>query len=447
MAAAQSVREAALRALMAGGGQAALELTLRDGEMQPRDRALFTQLVNGTLKLRRALDWSLARYLRRPLETLAPELQWGLRLGAYQLLYLERIPAHSAVDESVKLARRFGHAGTAAVANAVLRKLSTNPVRPPLPQSADDPAMFADYASLPDWLAWHLFDRFGFAIALRIADGINRMPRRAVRVNTRITSVDEMKAALEKLDVVVGASRYRIDDCLVLEHTPTASVAMLNRLIGSGRLTMQSEESQLAVHLLDPRSHESVLDVCAGRGVKTGAIAQRKPAALYALDDDTSKLAALANEMVRLGFEALETVHADATRPYPPQLPGEFDAVLVDAPCSGIGTIGRRAELRWAKSQADPARLARTQAAILERAASVVRPGGRLLYVTCSTDEREDEDVVNAFLQSQPEFAPVPLVWEAPTGVDLRFGAYGLTIPGIDGADGFFYAKLERSPR
>ena len=117
-------REGALRALLAGGGQAALEGALRGDDMTPRDRALFTQLVNGTLKLRRSLDWSLAVYLKRPADTLSPELLWVLRLGAYQLLYLARVPAHSAVDESVKLARKTGHRGTAAVANAVLRKLA-----------------------------------------------------------------------------------------------------------------------------------------------------------------------------------------------------------------------------------------------------------------------------------------------------------------------------------
>lgn len=442
-----SAREAALRALLAGGGQASLQAALHDTEMPPRDRALFTQLVNGTLKLRRALDWSLTKYLRRPLDSLTPQLLWALRLGAFQLLYLQRIPVHSAVNETVSLARRLGHAGTAAVANAVLRKLAVNPARPPAPGPHDSVEIFATYASLPDWLGRHLIERFGFDTAVRIADGINRMPRRAVRVNTMVTNVEEMTGALEKAGVRVSASRYGMADCLVLERTPPVSAAMVNRLIGSGRLTMQSEESQLAVHLLDPRSDESVLDVCAGRGVKTGAIAQRRPAVLYALDDDASKLAALAHEIVRLNIDSLETVRADATHAYLGVLPSAFDAVLVDAPCSGIGTIGRRADLRWAKSESDPMRLSRAQAAILEHAAKVVRPGGRLLYVTCSTDEREDEDIVNEFLRSHGDFAPVPLAWKAPAGTDLRFGAYGLTIPGIDGADGFFYAKLERTPR
>lgn len=431
--------------MLAGGGQAALEVALRDTDMPARDRALLTQLVYGTLKMRRALDWSLSKYLTRPLAKLSPELHWVLLLGAYQLLFLDKIPAHSAVDESVKLARRAGHAGTAGLANAVLRQLASAPVRPPRPRLDDRIEVFGEYASLPDWLARHLIDRFGFELALRIADGCNQMPRRAVRVNTRMTNVADMRATLERAGIAVKQSRYRIPECLVLETTPPGSAALLNRLIRSGRLTMQSEESQLAVHLLDPRSNETVLDVCAGRGVKTGAIAQRGPARLYALDDDATKLNALGYEMVRLGIDNVETVRLDATKTYPDPALNAVDAALVDAPCSGIGTLGRRAELRWVKADSDPARLARTQTPILARAAQVVRAGGRLLYVSCSTDAREDERIVDDFLSSHADWRAVQLEFDAPEGTVIRIGDYALTVPGIDGADGFFYAKLERA--
>jgi len=434
--------------VLAGGGHAALEAALRDDGMAARDRALFTQLVNGSIKMRRALDWSLSRYLKRPLESLTSELRWTLRLGAYQLLYLERVPAHSAVDESVKLARRTGHAGTAAVANAVLRKLAAQPVRPPVPRPGDGPDVLGSYASLPDWLAGHLIERFGAETALRIADGVNQMPRRAARVNTLVTTVAEMTSKLESAGVDVGPSRYGIPDCLVLARTPPASATMLNRLIRSGRLTMQSEESQLAVHLLDPRPGDTVLDVCAGRGVKTGAIVQRRPTSVHALDDDPTKLAVLAQEMVRIDGLMPEVVCADATRAYTTvNMPASFDAVLVDAPCSGIGTIGRRADLRWAKSSSDPVRLAPTQGAILRQAAASVKPGGRLLYVTCSTDAREDEDIIRTFVAQHPEFRVAALPIVAPVGAIISMDAFALTKPGIDGADGFFYAKLERSAR
>lgn len=268
-------REIALRVLLAGGGQAALDTALRENELTARDRSLLTQLVYGSLKMQRSLDWSLSRVVKRPLATLTPALHWTLRLGAYQLLFLSKIPAHSAVDESVKLARRLGHAGTAALANAVLRKVALKRATPAQPTPGSSIEEFANYASLPDWLAQHFLDRFGFAQALRASVGMIGMPRRATRVNMRIASVGETAAALERVGIVTQPSRYGIADCLVLASIPASAATTLQRMIGSGRLTMQSEESQLTVQLLAPQSGEIVLDVCAGRGVKTGAIAQR----------------------------------------------------------------------------------------------------------------------------------------------------------------------------
>ncbi len=455
----RSPREIALRVLLAGGGQTALDAALRENELFARDRALLTQLVYGPLKMQRSLDWSLSRVVKRPLATLTPALHWTLRLGAYQLLFLDKIPAHSAVDESVKLARRLGHAGTASLANAVLRKIALRRETPPLPTPDEPVDAFADFASLPNWIAQHFIDRFGFADAVRATQGMNGMPRRAARVNTRMASVDETSDALRRVGIVVQASRYGIAECLVLASIPASGASALQRMIGSGRLTMQSEESQLAEQLLDPQPGEIILDVCAGRGVKTGALAQRcgsGPVAgdyqvaqgssgkIVALDDDATKLALLQQDMVRLGVENVEVVRADATRKYEVGYPQGFDAILVDAPCSGIGTIGRRADLRWAKDPSDPARLARTQAAILAQAASHAKPGGRMLYVTCSTDAREDEDVVKEFLGTHRTWQAVPLPLNAPEGTFIRIQESILTIPGIDGADGFFYAMLRK---
>ncbi len=403
---------------------------------------MLTQLVYGPFKMQRSLDWSLSRVVKRPLATLTPALHWTLRLGAYQLLFLDKIPAHSAVDESVKLARRLGHAGTASLTNAVLRKIASRRENPPLPGPGGPVDVFADYASLPDWIAQHFIARFGFADAMRATQGMNGTPRRAARVNTRIASVGETGDALRRVGIVVRPSRYGIPECLVLASIPASGAGVLQRMIGSGRLTMQSEESQLATQLLDPQPGEVVLDVCAGRGVKTGAIAQRS--STIALDDDATKLAILQQDMVRLGMENVEVVRANATKKYEVGRPEGFAAILVDAPCSGIGTIGRRADVRWAKDPSDPARLARTQAAILAQAASHAKPGGRLLYVTCSTDAREDEDVVNEFLAAHSTWQAAPLSLHAPEGTFVRIGDSILTIPGIDGADGFFYAMLRK---
>jgi 16S rRNA (cytosine967-C5)-methyltransferase len=438
-------REVALRTLLAGGGQAELDRALREHELSPRDRAFLTQLVYGALKMQRSLDWSLARVVRRPLAELSAPLLWALRLGAYQLLYLDKVPAHSAVDESVKLARRFGHVGTAAMANAVLRKIAASRPAPPRPRAPDDLTTFADFVSLPQWLAEHFIARFGFNLALEACEGANRMPRRAARVNVSRSSVEETASALRRVGVSVKSSRYGIPECLVIEDVPSIAAPLVQRMIGSGRITMQSEESQLAVHMLAVSPGEMVLDVCAGRGIKTGALAMHSPARVVALDDDVAKVAVLQQDMVRLGEERVEAVIADATKPYAVDPAGGVDAILVDAPCSGIGTIGRRPDLRWKKSPHDPQRLSGTQAAILEQAAKHAKTGGRMLYATCSTDPREDELVVNDFLTAHSDWQPLPVELTAPERSILRIGEFVLTIPGIDGADGFFYALLHKS--
>jgi 16S rRNA (cytosine967-C5)-methyltransferase len=431
-------RRAAWRALVRGGDAAgALDRELRAAKLDARDRGFATELAHGALKRRRTLEWAIQAHMRRPFAKLDQGLRWALLIGAYQLLYLDKVPAHSAVDESVKLARASGHAGTAAVANAVLRKIAQAHAYPPVPEAGDAPAALGLYASLPDWLAEHFIDRFGFKDALRIAEAINAAPRRALRVNTGMLSVEDAKATLREANAGVSESRFGIPECLVTE--------------GAGaheRFVIQSEESQLAVHLLAPKPGETILDACAGRGTKTGMIAARLAGSgrIYAMDDDERKLAEL-RRVAQASATPIVSIKADAKAAYPDAVPVEVDAALVDAPCSGLGIIARRADARWRKTAQDPARFAGVQLQILERAAGRVRAGGRLLYATCSTHASEDEDVVDAFLAGRPEWRATSLAAWADRSESARaLGPYLQTLPGIAGSDGFFYALLEKIP-
>lgn len=448
-------RSLALRALLRGGSQAALDATLRGDSAAAckseagdgRERALATQLTYGVVKMRRALAWSLSHHLRRPLAELDRELLNVLMLGAYQLLYLKKIPAHSAVDESVKLARRHGHAGTAALANAVLRRLAAQPLRPPRPRDATDIKGFADFASVPDWIAQHWIGRFGFADALRVAEGVNGPARRALRINRTRVDKTALVAELATDYLVPGEGRYGIPECVIIDPAGSYGGRTLSSSLRLGLVTVQSEESQLAVHLLGSGPDDIVIDVCAGRGVKAGALAERATApdrTLFALDDDAGKLALLAAEMKRLRRPLPVAARWDAQRPYPLAFPRDADAALVDAPCTGIGTVGRHAELRWEKQESDAARLGPTQLRILAQASQAVRPGGRMLYTVCSTAPEECETVVDSFLSSTSEWQTQPIDIALGTEHARRLGDNLLTLPGIDGADGFFYALLRK---
>ena len=443
-----NAREAALRALMLGGDAAGtLDRMLGRSQLDARDRAFATELAHGTLKRRRTLEWSVQTCLKRPLEKLDPLLRWSLLLGAYQLLFLSRVPAHSAVDESVSLARRLGHAGLAATANAVLRRLSRERPLPPAPTPQGGAAALGLYASLPDWIAQAFIDRFGFDEAAKIAQGLLAPPRRALRVDTTKWSVAEASHALARAGFETTASSYAIPECLTLSGTARGDRRFLEGCLADGRLTMQSEESQLAVHLLDPSEGERILDVCAGRGVKTGGIATRLRGrgSILAVDDDAAKLQILTKSSKRFATP-VSVVRADARAEYAPRERDTMDAALVDAPCSGLGIIGRRADARWRKEPHDPARFAPVQRDALAQAAEHVRPGGRLLYVTCSTSPLEDEDVVSGFLQAHPHWRARELAVPPGASGVIQLGANLLSEPGINGSDGFFYALLERSP-
>lgn len=437
-----SARAVALDALVHGGVAAEhLDRALHAASLSPADRAFATELAYGTIKMRRALEWSVSRLLHRPFAQVEPQLRWILLLGAYQLLYMDRVPAYSAVDESVNLAATQGHRGMAGFANAILRKLAADRARPPLPTQAGSTESLALHASLPDWIAQHLVDRFGFADAMRAADGLNQAPRRAARANDAATA-DQLRHALESHSGHSAAGRYGIPECVIVERV-SADPAVRDAL-AAGRAAWQSEESQLAVQLLDPRPGETVLDVCCGRGVKTMMIAARMQAkgALWSIDDDERKLASLAEAARVCGFAHIHTLRADARTEIAAPAPHDADAAIVDAPCSGLGIIGRRPEARWRKRETDPSRFASVQAAVLRRTAERVRPGGRILYVTCSTSPAEDEAVVDAFLADHAEWHAAPLPLQASDTV-RKIGEFALTVPGIDGSDGFFYALLK----
>jgi 16S rRNA (cytosine967-C5)-methyltransferase len=439
-----TARSVALDALMRGGDAAEhLDNELRAVELDPRDRAFATELAYGTLKMQRALVWAVERYLNRPFAQIEPRLRWILLLGAYQLLYLDRVPVHSAVDESVDLAKAHGHKGTAGLANAVLRKIASEPVRPPRPTSSSGAEALGLYASMPDWIAAHLIARLGFDAALLTAEGLNGAPRRALRVDLARQAASSLAAELDAAGAQTHGGSYGIPECLVVEAGGANQA--VHDAIAARKAAWQSEESQLAVHLLAPLPGETILDMCAGRGVKTLMIARRLAGrgAVWSLDDDESKLSFLRNATTAAGLDIVREIRGDAREPLPAVVPESVDAALIDAPCSGLGVIGRRPDSRWRKRESDPQRFGGLAARILRQTAERVRPGGRLLYVTCSTSPLEDENVVDAFLAESPQWKATAV---ALSGTGARsIGNYSMTVPGIDGADGFFYAMLRRS--
>jgi len=416
----------------------------RSGLSAP-DRAFAMELVYGTLRWRGRIDYLLSRILDRDLEKLEPLVATALRLGAFQIVFSDDVPATAAVDESVRCVRAAGVERATGLVNAVLRRLSIEHDEIRLPQLADDPLGHLTHAlSMPTWIAERWIERFGPEDAAALAYASNETPPLSVRANRQRIDVDALIAAVRGDFPDAARCRIAVDGVVLGRRgNPALHPAFL-----AGDFTVQDEAAQLVVGLLDPQPGETILDACAAPGGKTTGAAERvgPDGRVLALDRNARRLGLVRRAGRRLGLGNIACEQRDATRPLTGIAANEpFDRVLVDAPCSGLGTLRRNPDARWRIGPGDPARLAEVQATILRNAAAVVKPGGTLVYSTCTVLPEENEGVVENFLKSSPDFTPIS-VDRVPAEVRPVIDAESFMrcFPHRHDADGFFAARMER---
>ncbi|HTR97623.1 MAG TPA: 16S rRNA (cytosine(967)-C(5))-methyltransferase RsmB, partial [Candidatus Acidoferrales bacterium] len=436
-------REAALRILHAVDSRGAFSDRLLDGAharagSDPRDAALLHELVKGTLRWRGRLDWALDQRVHIGLAAVQPWIRNVLRLGAYQILMLDRIPPHAAVDESVKLAHVYGHPGAAGLVNSVLRRLVDEKDTMAWP-TGDDAASLAIWGSHPQWMVERWLARFGAEETRALLVANNRAVRTGLRVNSLRGTRDQLIDRLAAEGVVASPGRLSPDLVWVEgHHAPGALQAFRD-----GWCTAQDESEALVGRVVAPRPNERLLDLCAAPGGKSTHLAELigDEGEVWAMERDVHRVASLEATIARLGEHAIHVVHGDG-RTY--AFPMPFDRVLVDAPCSGMGVLARRADARWRKGLESLAELPPVQLALLDSAAGRLVPGGTLVYSVCSFEPEENERVIERFLSSHPGFTLESVAGLVPDGVVTPEG-YLRVLPQQHGCDGAFAARMRRA--
>lgn len=420
------------------GAQASFDYRARRTQLSDRDRAFAAELAYGAIKMRRTLDWYLDPFLGdrahgTPLSATGGVIREVLRLAIYELAYT-RADEHATVFEFVNLAKRYGHRGLGNLVNAVLRRfLRERPAEPRRERFESEQEYLATRYSLPTWLVRQWQRVFGTEVET-ICAAVNDPAAPAVVVNALKAAPDQAALQLESMGIETRRSTL-VDEVLLVERGRASALG------GDGAWWPQSESSAMAVDVLRPQPGEAVLDVCSGRGNKTLQIGARLAGqgSLLCVERDARKVRELTGRLEEAGVAA-GIVVGDATAEILP--PSHcFDRVLLDAPCSGTGVVGRHPEARWKKQGTDGERLALTQRALLERMAHHVYPGGALVYAVCSTDPRETTEVIDGFLAREDfERGLIPAAYER----FMTDAGDVLVPPGLDGRDGFYIARVER---
>lgn len=420
--------------------------------LDDRDRAQAQRLAYGAVQRRGTSDVAIERLAGRSTRLLDPPVLAALRLGLYELLFADATPDHAAVDQAVELTKAAGAAHASGLVNAVLRRAGRERAQLTAALLEDDstPAAAAVADSAPLWLVEMWWEELGPEAARATLAACNERAEVAMRVNTlrgdRGTMLTRLTEAGVEAQAPDAAWPLAAPETIVI---PGRTGGAVPEAIAAGELTPQSRGSAAVVEVLDPQEGEHVLDLCAGPGIKTGQIAERmnNRGEVISVELDPDRAAEVAAQAQRLDLRCITVIEADATEA---SFPSTFDRVLLDAPCSDLGTLASRPDARWRKSPRTIERLTEVQDQLLHNAAAMLRPGGTLVYSTCTISRRENEERIAALLRASAagDVPPLELDDLGALAPDLVSPAEPRTLqmrPDRDRTTGFFIARLTRS--
>jgi 16S rRNA (cytosine967-C5)-methyltransferase len=403
------------------------------------DRALAQELTLGVLRQQKTLDYFIERYTQRKIKKLDLPVVLALRLGLYQIRFLSRIPQSAAVNESVNLVKMARKMSATGMVNAALRNAARHIEEKPGETVKDKFERFSIEFSHAPWMLAHWAANFGEDEMQRLASANNQTPETTFRLNTLRAGSEETIARLDAEGVKTRASKIA-EGAYVIE---SGQASVLTPFVEEGLIYIQDEASQLVSLLLAPEQGQRILDMCAAPGSKTSHIAAltQNKAQIIACDIHAHRLETLIANCQRLGVTSVETIQLAAIEELPFAMAEKFDRVLIDAPCTGTGTLRRNPEIKWRLAIEDIKRLAEIQYVLLERGAQLLQTNGRLIYSTCSLEREENEEVVQKFLEANTEFQVVQA--GAPNDC-LTAEGFVRTFPHRQGTDGFFAAVIEK---
>ncbi|AFN74975.1 Ribosomal RNA small subunit methyltransferase B [Melioribacter roseus P3M-2] len=416
-----------------------LEIELKNSNLSSLDKALLFEIVHGVMRWMGRLDWILTGFYKGQFSKCVPNVKNALRVALYQILFLDKVPDYAAVNEAVEFVKKLQGQKYADLANALLRNIIRNKdgIRYPDPEE-DLVAYLSAYYSHPSWMVKRWLARFGRENTEKLLAANNSKPVLALRVNNLVTTMEELKKLLDEVEL-----RYT-DSKLLPEFIRLNNLVNITdwKYFKLGYFTVQDESTGLPVKLLKPEPGMRVLDLCAAPGGKSAFIADmmKNEGEIVALDRFDSRLKILEKNLERLKVTNVRTHAIDALEYEDDRL---FDRVLVDAPCSGLGTLTKKPDLKWKKDLGDIRKIVNIQYDLLTKGASLLKPGGSLVYSTCTIEPEENYELIIKFLEKNPDFQLEPagdLI--AKDYVDEN--GYVRTLPHIHGVDGSFAAKITK---
>lgn len=417
-----------------------LSVALKNEKLIQQDKALLTELVNGVIRWRARLDWVLTGFYYGDFQKCLNLVKNAMRIALYQMTFLNRIPIPVAIYESVEIVKVVQGEKTAGIVNGVLRNIARNieNIRYPDKGVGDDSFYYSVYYSFPKWLVKKWMERFEINEMISLMNQFNARPYVAIRVNTLKTLIEEIKEIFDTHNVNYRTIKYD-EDSLLLD-SPKYDISQ-SEIFKNGLITIQDPSATIAAKLSRAKEGNLVFDLCAAPGGKSFVIAEmmNNKGKIISLDKYSSKLRFIQEGAKRLGIEIIQTMEADATTFEYNEL---ADIVFVDAPCSGIGTLSKKVDIKWKRDIKDLPNLVDLQKKIIDNAVKLVKIGGILLYSTCTIEPEENEGIISYILRNYPNFELDPA--EKYIDKDLCRDGYYCPLPHTNGIDGAFAARLIR---